>query len=122
MRFSLRWLLAAVSVLSVLLGIAIWNSRWERCVIEGSALAEEQTLRLTTTTEYAYVYGITIRVKGELDGTSTLILPWDDKRIVLGPGSISQYVQHDFYDAKAGVKYLPGTTKSGRLIIEYDFW
>jgi hypothetical protein len=122
MRYNLRKLFVGVTMLSLLLGAVIWNSRWQRRVIRGSELANEQTIRLTINTEDKYVYGITIRVKGELDGTATLILPWDDTLLSVGPGKISQYVSHDFYEAKADLKYLPGTTKSGLLIIEYDFW
>ncbi len=122
MKYSLKQLLLALSVVVLLLGAALWYSPWPRFVIQGSELARKQTLQLTTTREDDDVNGLTIRVEGELDGTATLILPWDNTQLVVGPGKISQYQPHDFYHANAVVQYLPGTAKRGQIVIEYDFW
>jgi hypothetical protein len=122
MRYSLRHLLVGVTVLSLLVGATIWYNQWPKVIIQGSDLAKEQIVELTTNRESKDVLGLTIRVSGKLDGTATLILPWDDTQLVLGPGIISEYRPHDFYDAEANVRYLPGTAKRGRVVLKYDFW
>ncbi len=121
MRFSLRQLLIGITFVSLFMGVISWLTRWPRVEISSSELANRQQLLLTSNKTGFNAFDLELRVKGHLDGSATLLLPWDNHEIDLGPGEFSEYEWHDFYDNQATILYIPGTARSGKLVIEYRF-
>jgi hypothetical protein len=122
MRFSLRQLLVSLTLVSLVLGVCLWYLRWPQVEVLPPEIARKKRLVLTTRNEANDVFGLNLRIKGHLNGSAALILPWDSQRLSIGPGNFSRHVSHDFYDNRAVIQYLPGTASKGSLVVEYRFW
>ena len=83
--------------------------------IADSTKAKSVVLRSTRTD----VSGISLRVRGHIDGEATLSAANWDKQVL--KGTVDWQVYHDWFNGTCTLRYLPKDVKSGALTIEYEF-
>ena len=125
MQYKLSTALTLVSILTI--PLAIWASipPWDSIEIHGGNIAEKQTHQIRLVEEDAYPHGLSIRIKGEIDGIAEITTHHDSlnsgQTVRLGPGRVSEQFGGDYYDSDAEIIYNPISSKKGKLKVQYKF-
>lgn len=122
MQYRLQTAIFGVGILSLVLGTWCWATGWSKTGIHGRDIATSKTVVLSVDGKSSDVLGLSICIKGNVDGRASLTLPWDNVKLPIGPGDVHKCVEHDYYSNRAVLRYEPGTSSKGNLVIEYDFW
>ena len=105
------------ALLTILIGIVAWQSRWPRYEISSQDISEAATREIRCLKEYPHA--LDIHVSGEINGHATFIAPHG--KFELEPGRVHLETGTEYYEMSARLEYVPEDVTEGHLVVKYNY-